>query len=109
MEGFVNMPRCFDESFFGPRRVRGKRGRGAGGKTIVFGIFKRNGSVYKTHINSIEGFRGFAKTRFTRSRGMNKATFCLHLKERESRYNHRDQDVYKVILQIIKNKPLFQS
>lgn len=34
-----------DESYFGPRRVRGKRGRGAGGKTIVFGIFKRNGWV----------------------------------------------------------------
>ena len=35
-----------DESYFGPRRVRGKRGRGASGKTIVFGIFKRNGCVY---------------------------------------------------------------
>ena len=35
-----------DESYFGPRRVRGKRGRGAGGKTIVFGIFKRDGRVY---------------------------------------------------------------
>jgi transposase-like protein len=29
-----------DESYFGARRVRGKRGRGASGKTIVFGIFK---------------------------------------------------------------------
>lgn len=35
-----------DESYFGARRVRGKRGRGAFGKTIVFGIFKRNGKVY---------------------------------------------------------------
>jgi transposase-like protein len=35
-----------DESYFGPRRVRGKRGRGAGGKGIVFGVFKRNGKVY---------------------------------------------------------------
>jgi transposase-like protein len=35
-----------DESYFGARRVRGKRGRGASGKTIVFGIFKRNGWVY---------------------------------------------------------------
>jgi transposase-like protein len=26
--------------------VRGKRGRGAGGKTLVFGIYKRNGRVY---------------------------------------------------------------
>src|SRR5271157_5040863 len=29
-----------DESYFGPRRVRGHRGRGAGGKTIVFGLQK---------------------------------------------------------------------
>ena len=35
-----------DESYFGPRRVRGKRGRGASGKTIVFGLLKRNGCVY---------------------------------------------------------------
>ena len=35
-----------DESWFGARRVKGKRGRGAYGKTIVFGIFKRDGMVY---------------------------------------------------------------
>jgi transposase-like protein len=35
-----------DESYFGAKRVRGKRGRGAYGKTIVFGIYKRNGCVY---------------------------------------------------------------
>ena len=35
-----------DESYFGPRRVPGKRGCGASGKTIVFEIFKRNGKVY---------------------------------------------------------------
>ena len=32
-----------DESYFGARRVRGKRGCGTGGKTIVFGILKRQG------------------------------------------------------------------
>ena len=35
-----------DESYFGPRRVRGRRGRGAGGKTIVFGLLKRGDQVY---------------------------------------------------------------
>jgi len=35
-----------DESYFGPRRVRGKRGRGAGHKTPVFGLLKRQGKVY---------------------------------------------------------------
>jgi transposase len=35
-----------DESYFGARRVRGKRGRGASGKTPVFGLLKRDGCVY---------------------------------------------------------------
>ena len=35
-----------DESYFGARRVRGKRGRGAMGKVPVFGILKRGGKVY---------------------------------------------------------------
>ena len=35
-----------DESSFGPRRVRGKRGRGAGGKTPVIGLLKRGGKVF---------------------------------------------------------------
>ncbi len=35
-----------DESYFGARRVRGKRGRGAAGKTPVFGLLKRDGKVY---------------------------------------------------------------
>jgi transposase len=35
-----------DESYFGAKRVRGKRGRGAAGKTPVFGILKRNGEVH---------------------------------------------------------------
>ena len=34
-----------DESYFGARRVRGKRGRGALGKTIVFGLLKRGDKV----------------------------------------------------------------
>ncbi len=35
-----------DESYFGAKRVRGKRGRGAAGKTPVFGILKREGKVF---------------------------------------------------------------
>ena len=37
-----------DESYFGPRRIRGKKGRGAYGKTIVFGVKKRQGKVSKS-------------------------------------------------------------
>ncbi len=39
-----------DESYFGARRVRGKRGRGAAGKTPVFGLLKRGGEVYVTMV-----------------------------------------------------------
>src|SRR3989344_5897401 len=47
-----------DESYFGPNRVKGKRGRGAGGKIIVFGLLKRNGYVY-TQILSEETKKSF--------------------------------------------------
>ena len=154
-----------DESYFGARRVKGKRGRGASGKTIVFGIFKRNGKVYteivpncrratlqavirgrvslesvihtdgwrgynglvdlgykkhfrvhhgknefargKTHINGIESFWGYAKTRLARFRGIHKKTFLLHLKECEFRSSHRDENSYLLILSILRKKPLF--
>ncbi len=35
-----------DESYFGAKRVRGKQGRGAAGKTLVFGVLKREGKVF---------------------------------------------------------------
>ena len=150
-----------DESYFGARRIRGKRGRGADGKTIVFGIYKRNGKVYtevvpnctrKTlyaiikgkvdvasvihtdgfrtydgivdlgyqkhyrvnhsnnefavgtnHINGIEGFWGFAKIRLVKFRGMRKSTFYLHLKECEFRFNYRKENLYSILLKIIKD------
>jgi transposase len=41
-----------DESYFGARRVRGKRGRGAAGKTPVFGLLKRNGQVFVTIVKN---------------------------------------------------------
>ena len=146
-----------DESYFGSRHVKGKRGRGASGKTIVFGIYKRNGKVYTrivpdvsraslqavikgkvtldsvihsdhwkaynglvdvgymkhyrinhsieyanaiTHINGIESFWSFAKTRLSKFRGMNKQTFYLHLKESEFRFNFRHENLYKLLLKL---------
>lgn len=154
-----------DESFFGARRVKGKRGRGANGKTIVFGLYKRKGKVYteivpdcskstlqgiirgrveldsvihsdgwrgynglvdmgyskhlrvdhgknefvrgNSHINGIEGFWGFSKSRLARFKGVPKATFLLHLKECEFRFNNKDSDIYQILLKIIRNNPLF--
>jgi hypothetical protein len=43
-----------DESSFGAKRVKGKRGRGASGKTIVFGICKRNGKVTTEIVPNIQ-------------------------------------------------------
>lgn len=44
-----------DESYFGAKRVRGKRGRGAGGKTPVFGMLKRDGKVYTQVVKGCSG------------------------------------------------------
>ena len=46
-EGSVEL----DESYFGGRR-KGRRGRGAAGKVVVFGILKRNGRVYTVVVNN---------------------------------------------------------
>ena len=147
-----------DESYFGARRVRGVRGRGAHSKHIVFGLIKRGGKVYSqvvkncsanelipiirgkvstdsviytdglvnfgfkkhhrikhgenefakghNHINGIENFWAIAKIRLSKFRGISKATFYLHLKECEFRFNNRDQDIYKLILKILRKNPL---
>jgi len=153
-----------DESYFGARRIKGKRGRGAYGKTIVFGLLKREGKVYteivpdarkatlqaiirghvkidsvihsdgwrgyhglvdigydkhfrvhhgknefvrgKSHINGIESFWSYAKIRLVKFRGLDKKSFNLHLKECEFRFNHRGEDLYKLLLQIFRNEPL---
>ncbi len=42
-----------DESYFGGRRVRGKRGRGAHGKIVVFGVLKREGKVYTQIVENV--------------------------------------------------------
>ena len=43
---FTNGEIELDESYFGARRVRGIRGRGARGKIPVFGMLKRGEKVY---------------------------------------------------------------
>jgi transposase len=41
-----------DESYFGGRR-KGKRGRGSGGKSIVFGLLERDGRVYTRVVENV--------------------------------------------------------
>jgi len=152
-----------DESYFGARRVRGKRGRGAKGKVPVFGLLKRNGKVYtkivkkcgkaelmpiikgkileestvytdgwksydslvlngykhyrvfhsknefargKSHVNGIESFWSYAKRRMAKFNGVPKEKFILHLKEAEWRWNHRDDKIYKLLMEELRNNPL---
>jgi transposase-like protein len=42
-----------DESYFGPRRVRGRRGRGAARKSIVFGLLKGDDKVYTQIMSNV--------------------------------------------------------
>jgi len=153
-----------DESYFGARRVRGKRGRGAGQKVLVLGILKRGGNVYtqiipratranimpviqgkvldettvhtdgwksydglidvnnfkhyrvyhskdefvrgKSHINGIESFWSFVKRRMRKQNGVRKDKFLLHLKESEWRWNHRNDNLYKILLNNLRKNPL---
>jgi Transposase and inactivated derivatives len=41
-----------DEAYFGAKRIRGKKGRGAKGKIPVIGLLKRNGKVFTQIINN---------------------------------------------------------
>jgi transposase len=145
-----------DESYFGGRR-KGKRGRGASGKSVVLGLLERGGTVYtrvvehvtaeelmehirthtrkgsvyfsdafrsyrslrrwgkhhcvshqkslvdkrtKNHINGIEGFWSYAKHILYHYRGVSKYYFPMYLKEIEYRFNHRKENVFKLLLKI---------
>lgn len=53
-----------DEAYFGGRR-KGKRGRGAAGKSVVFGLLERDGRVYTKVVESVsaEELMGHIRTR----------------------------------------------
>ena len=58
------------------------------------------------HINGIEGFWGFAKSRPGKFRGMSKHAFYLQLKACEFRFNHRHDSIYCILLTLRLEKPL---
>jgi len=154
-----------DESYFGATRVKGKRGRDAGRKKIVFGLLKRSGNVYVQvvpdakavtlqsiilgradiesviytdgwagydglvalgyekhfriqhgqdefskgdgkHINGIESFWAYAKHRLAKFKGVSSKTFELHLRETEFRFNNRNEDLYRLLLKLLRKNPL---
>ena len=59
-----------------------------------------------SHINGVESFWSYAKTRLVRFRGLQKQTFYLHLKECEFRFNHRQEDIYLLVLKLLRENPL---
>ena len=59
-----------------------------------------------SHINGIESFWGYAKTRLAKFKGINKKSFNLHLKESEFRFNNRDKNLSKVLLKMFREEPL---
>lgn len=54
------------------------------------------------HINGIENFWGYAKTKLKRYYGIDRKHFYLYLKEMEFRFNHRHQNIGLLIRKILK-------
>ena len=60
----------------------------------------------QSHINGIEGFWSYAKRRLQKFNGVPAATFYLHLKECERRFNHRHDNLYLELLRLLRHYPL---
>ena len=60
----------------------------------------------QTHVNGIESFWSHAKHRLAQFHGERRDKFALHLKETEFRFNHRHLDLYKTLLELLRNEPL---
>jgi transposase len=58
------------------------------------------------HINGIESFWSFSKRRLAKFNGVPPASFPLFLKECEFRFNHRQDDLYRLMLQSLRHNPL---
>jgi len=56
-----------------------------------------------------ERLLGLCHLRLTRVREIRQVTFFLHLKEYEFRFNDRNQNLYKIMLKIVRLTPLFSS
>ena len=63
-------------------------------------------AIRSNHINGIEAFWSSAKRRLLKFNGVHHHLFYLHLKECEFRFNHRNQDLYAVLLRLFREYPL---
>lgn len=56
--------------------------------------------------SGVESFWAFAKTRLLRFRGIQKHALYVNLKECEFRFNHRNEDIYSIMLKMLREDPL---
>ena len=56
----------------------------------------------KNHINGIESFWSFCKRRLTKFNGLRAQDYYLHIKECEFRFNHRNEDIYDILVKVVK-------
>jgi transposase len=68
-----------------------------------------NASSGKSYHDDITVFWGNTRSRLMKFRGMNKNTLYLHVKESEFRYNYREDDINRLLLNIIYKYPLHLS
>jgi transposase len=54
-----------------------------------------------THINGVEGFWSYAKTWLYHYRDVPKPYFDLYLKEIEFRFNHRNEDIFRILTKMM--------
>lgn len=52
----------------------------------------------KVYINGGEGFWSFAKERLIKHHGISKEKFPIYIKEMEWRYNHKEEDLFDLLL-----------
>ena len=53
------------------------------------------------HINGIESFWSYVKRKMRKHNGIPRHKFYLYLKESEFRFNHRNEDIYKIFRKVV--------
>lgn len=77
------------------------------GNHDFIGVKEDDPQQHRRKINRLESFWGNAKSRLAKFKGMHSSTLRYHMKECEFRYNSRNEDLYKLLLKILRNDPLF--
>jgi len=60
----------------------------------------------KGPVDDIELFWSMLKARLVKFRGLNGNTLYLHVKETEFRFNHRNEDIFELLVSVFQHRPL---